>query len=218
MKAKLVPMKLVPGIVGVVVLIGVGVFLGYKFFAPGSGPTNTLVAHGDAVEKILKISELATIGYHVGTFDTIQHRSDKAKINVFGDADYDLFKFWQGTVKAGIDLDKSHLEIVPAKGDTPGSKPTVVITLPPAEILSAEPDSKDGFVYFINWVSTFGTKPTDVEKTSWANEGPAKLKASAKASGIEQQAADRAKEILTGYVSALGYDVTFATTPVTKSR
>ena len=193
--------RLILIVVAVVALIGAGSFIGYKIGSPGGGPSGKVVSEGALVDKVLKISELATVAYHTATYQLVNYEGQK-----YNEASYKVFKFWQGRVKAGVNLDKSRVTV--KSGEPAGAQGTVVIALPQAEILSAEPD-KDGFAFHVAYTSLTGWGPGDDLKASWANEGVEKLKASARKGGIENDAATRAKEILTGFVEALGYKVSF---------
>jgi hypothetical protein len=178
-------------IIVVVLAICAGVVIGI-YFKP-SPPIQTVI-----IDEIKNISELATVSYHVTKLE--ERNPDPEGIL------YEKVKVllvWPGWVKAGVDLKKAEFSF-------DEDSRTLSIKLPPAEILSATPDSGGFKSYVVQRYGTgVGKDPSGSQVAKWAGEHADQLKSEAEKVDILGLALEEAKKTITVLTDNLGIHVEF---------
>jgi len=179
-------------IVVVIIAISGGVFLG-RYLGP-EPPSSTTI-----VDQIKKVSELATVAYHV----TVVEEDDPKPEGVLYEK-VKILLIWPGWVKAGIDLKKAGFQLN-------DDKSVLTVSLPPVEILSAEPDD-DGFKFYIikNYGTGLGKPPSATLVAKWAGKHAKKLKDDALKLKIEDLALVEAKNTIEALASSFGISVKYS--------
>jgi hypothetical protein len=173
-------------------VIGLGqiaalVFVGWQISRSDSGSDITVI------EQIKKVAKLQTVEVRAAT--TLQ----KSKKDWAGAIKHTVY-FAEGTVTAGINLEKMEIEFDEEKN-------LVTIKLPKkVEISNA---SHDNFRIVCTHGTLTGPDFTDAERSKHINEAFSVIRGRTLKLGIEAMALRNAKEYLTTFIQALGREVHF---------
>jgi hypothetical protein len=192
----------------VVILFGLGIFIGAKFprwFSFGSKSRD--LSSAAILQQVKTLSELVTVQYVIEKVEGLEVPSEHFVGQLIGSENRVLI-LAHGTVKAGIDLGKLTSDDIHISGKT------IMIKLPHAQITDAYLD--DSLTKVIDRKTGILAPPDkDLEQTVRQNAVD-NIRIAARAGGILNDAESRAKTQLETFFKQLGFEkVIFAGSSIT---